>query len=185
MEYILIEDPIPRMSPDWVGFYKTQFANRSGRYFALCPHCNNNFERRADNLFNHKHKCPKKELWAAKPPINRPLHVQQPEIKGFVKKLKLDPEVLAIKFLTALISSSVPLSFANDPYLKDFLDYVGVQLPDRDQFQLRYLPLILKEVNNAQQQRIELAIYINVILDGWTDVSGIYYVAVVAEVVPD
>lgn len=124
-------------------------------------------------------------MWAAKPPINRPLHVQQPEIKGFVKKLKLDPEVLAIKFLTALISSSVPLSFANDPYLKDFLDYVGVQLPDRDQFQLRYLPLILKEVNNAQQQRIELAIYINVILDGWTDVSGIYYVAVVAEVVPD
>lgn len=75
-------------------------------------------------------------------------------------------------------SGSVPLAFVNDPYLKDFFEYVGVEMPNRDQFRLAYLPMILKNVEESKQKRIQLAKYINVILDGWTDVSGIYYVAV-------
>lgn len=181
-EFILIETQASRLNKEWTGFYKSLKPNSFGRYVALCAHCDVTFEGRSDNLFNHKLKCTKKDKW---PPehltsLKRPAEQsKQQSITKFTKPDRLDPEILAEKFLKAMISSSVPLSFTDDPYLKDFLSYAGVQLPSRSLLRLRTLPKILVEVQTTQKELIRLAEYINVVLDGWTDVSGIYYMAVI------
>lgn len=77
-----------------------------------------------------------------------------------------------------MISTSTPFAFANDPYVREYFDYVGISIPGRNVLRNETLPELLDDVKTEQREDIANAEYINVVLDGWTDVSNISYIAV-------
>lgn len=53
-------------------------------------------------------------------------------ISKFAKPMQpFNQDVANEKFLKALVSTSVPLSFASNPHVREYFEYLGIRVPDR------------------------------------------------------
>lgn len=178
--------PLPtdvKLGDFWTGFLRTKTKNSGNRYYAKFPYCEKeNIEGRNDHLTKHKAECSKRNSWpehlrvTKKPPE---IPKGQTAMSGFATPIpRFDQDIANEKFFLALVSVSAPLSFANDTYVREFFEYLGVKIPNRDTLRSQVMTKVLEDVCKEQMNIIALAKYINIIIDGWTDTGGIYYVAV-------
>lgn len=167
----------------WNGYLRTKKKNSGNRYYAKCTFCEKeDIEGRNIHLTKHKAECSKRNSWpehlrlTKKPPE---IPKDQNAITGFVEPIpRFNQDIANDKLLLALVSVSTPFTFVNDPYVREFFDYLGVKIPDRDTLRSLVMTKVLEDVRQEQKHIIALAKYINIIIDGWTDTGGIYYVAV-------
>lgn len=127
---------------------------------------------------------PKKSSWPILVPDKeqrkRPATERAQNLITKCKKVStgFDKDIFDKKVLIALASTSTCMAFVNDDCVQDMFDYVGVKVPDRHHLRCKVMPVVLAEVTQEQKEKINTAKNLNVVLDGWTDVSGIYYIAV-------
>lgn len=174
--------PDSKLSDFWIGYLRSTEKNSHNRYYVKCKYCSlEDLEGRKDLLLKHKAECPQRTQWPQdERVIKRPAaQANQPQITKFARKdSPLNQSVIAEKLLKAVVSTSVPFTFVNDVYVRELFDYVGVKIPNRDTLRCEIMPKVLEEVQSEQKEKIAQAEYVNVVIDGWTDSSHIYYVAV-------
>lgn len=166
----------------WKGYLRTNEINKFNRYYAKCPYCNlEGIEGPNDTMTKHKTDCPERSKWPENERMARKrpaIPANQPPITKFSLRCAPFDQITANEKLLKAVVTSIPFSFVNDVYVREFFDYVGVKIPDRSALRCKVMPTVLEEVRAKQKSTIASAKYVNIVIDGWTDSSHIYYVAV-------
>lgn len=81
------------------------------------------------------------------------------------------------KLLDAVISTSIPFSFVDDPHVRDLFAYVGFQIPDKHTLRTQVMAKRLETERANQREWLRTAENITLVLDGWTDDSRVYYLS--------
>lgn len=150
-----------RLSIYWKGYLKSSSKN-GVRFWAKCRYCEKEFEGRVEYLKKHKlQDCPKKNSWPA-PDIDK-IRDNEAEarrsiavgaglqlISKFAKPMEpFNQDVANEKFLKALISTSVPFSFASNPHVREYFEYLGIRVPDRIKLRNDILPQLWSNVKQV------------------------------------
>lgn len=125
----------------WFGYYRSRLADKNGRHNANCKLCGIVFQGRKDTCLKHRLDCSKRSQWPTPQIAASHAHKRkapQAGQKSITKYTKpnegpIVPDVLARKLLCAIVSSSVPMSIANDFYWKDFFHFAGLKTPYKTQ----------------------------------------------------
>lgn len=89
----------------------------------------------------------------------------------------------AVLLAKGLIAKSIPINFVDDPNIKSLFDLLGVRkLSSRKYLSDSVIPQVYSLIEKEQRKRLKTGKNITVISDGWTDCSGINYVAVMLKV---
>lgn len=176
-----------KTSNKWKGYMKSTTKISGGRYMAKCNFCGKEFHGRVLQLSSHAYECKKfdKTLLSDEgPPPKRAKHSDnnsQLLITKYVQKQAAVQEDEAnLLMLQALISTSTPFTWLNNPCVRKFLDYVKLSfIHKRDKMRHLVLPKFVNEVRQLQKSSLKSVNNLNVVLDGWTDVSKNYFMSVI------
>lgn len=129
------KDPLilHRGSQDWLGYWISN-EQCNNRRMAKCSFCHRTVAGRPESLIAHKTKqCHKRSSWPTELlKLKRPAAEEGGPMNKFVKVNKESPDdVRNKKFAKALISTSVPFSFVDNYYVKDFFKETGINIPNR------------------------------------------------------
>lgn len=134
------DDPLinpPGTGDDWRGFRRSN-EKTNHRHKAKCSFCGLIIPGRHESLVNHKLTgCTKKGDWPKD--LRARLKRKVPEttttsgpISKFVKVCEdRNANSVESSFFKALVSTSVPFSFVDNPSVKSFFNLVGVKIPNR------------------------------------------------------
>ena len=172
---------LKNLSPNWDGFLiSTEKRSGCRRYVAKCPHCQAEFRGESGQLVKHRYEtCPMKFSWPEGEAPRKKIRIEgQSSLDRFVEKNVSNSK--DIQLLRFLCSSSIAFSVVNDPYFREYVKAMHPQPPNRNKLRDEILPLEVNRIEKLQLKRLQEASVVSIVLDGWTDVSGGSYVAVVA-----
>lgn len=177
---------LKNLSENWNGYHiSTKKPENQRHYIAKCLYCEKEFKGKPAELMKHKlNNCSKKSAWPkelrgigrAEPPIK----IQGQElISKFTQNTRPVDETVDQLVLNALVSTSTPFAFVGDPHVKALFNKLNIKLPNRNKLRDVLLPQSVYEVDKENEELLSKATGLTIALDGWTDVSGESFVAVV------